>query len=37
MSASSIAKFYFDDVIKFFGVLGGVISNGDPRFTDFFW
>ena len=37
MSASSIAKFYFDNVIKFFGVPGGVISNRDPRFTAFFW
>ena len=37
LSASSVAKLCFDNAVRFFGVLGGVISKQNPRFTASFW
>ena len=37
LSASSVAKLFFDNVVRLFAVLAEVISNRDPRFTGFFW
>ena len=36
MSNSSVAKLFFDNVVRFFGILAGVLSDMDPRFTAFF-
>ena len=37
LSASLVAKVFFDNVLGFFGVLAEVISDKDPKFTVFFW
>ena len=37
LSASLVAKLFFDNVVRFFGVPAGVISDRDPRFTASFW
>ena len=37
LSASLVAKLFFDNVVRFFGVPTEVISERDPRFTAFFW
>ena len=37
LSASSVAKLFFDNVIRFFGVLDEVISHRYPRFTTSLW
>ena len=36
INASLVAKIFFDNVVKFFGVPVEVISDGDPRFAIFF-
>ena len=36
LSAPSVAKLYFDNVVRFFGVLAEVVSYRDPRFTALF-
>ena len=36
LSASSVAKLFFDNIVRFFGVLSEVISDRDPRLTAFF-
>ena len=36
-SASSVAKLFFDNIIRFFGYLAEVISDRDPRFTALLW
>ena len=36
LSASSVAKLFFDNIAKFFGIPAEVISDKDPRFTAFF-
>ena len=33
MSASSCAKLFLDNIVRFFGVLAEVILDRDPRFT----
>ena len=37
LSASLVAKLFFDNVIRFFGVPGELISDRGPRFTASFW
>ena len=37
MSASFVAKIFFDNVVRFFGVPIEVISDRDPRFIASFW
>ena len=37
LSASLVAKLFFDNVVRFFGVPAEVISDRDPRFTASFW
>ena len=37
LSASSVAKFFFDNVARYFGIPMEVIANRDPRFTASFW
>ena len=37
LSASSIAKLFFDNVVRFFGVNTEVISDRDSSFTATFW
>ena len=37
MSAFSVAKLFFDNVVRFFGVLDEVFSDKDPGFTAYFW
>ena len=36
LSASLVAKFCFDNVVRFFGIPGEMISYRYPRFTAFF-
>ena len=36
LSASSVARFFFDNVVRFFGVPGEIISSRDPIFTAYF-
>ena len=37
LSASSVAKLFFDNVVRFFGIPVEVILDRDPRFTACFW
>ena len=37
LSASSVAKLFFDNVVRLFGIPGEVISDRDLRFTAYFW
>ena len=37
MSAFSVAKLFFGNVVRFFVILGEVISYRDPRFTACYW
>ena len=37
LSASLVAKLFFDNVVRFFGILGEVISDRGPRFIASFW
>ena len=37
MSASSIEKFFFDNIVRLFGVLAEVILDRDLRFITSFW
>ena len=37
LSVSSDAKRLFDNVVRFSGFPTAVISDRDPRFTDYFW
>ena len=37
MSASSVAKLFFDNIVRLFGVPTGAISDRDPKFTASFW
>ena len=37
LSASLVAKLFVDNVVRFFGVLGEVISDRGPRFIASFW
>ena len=37
LSASSIAKLFFNNVVRYFGVPTEVISDRDTRFTASFW
>ena len=37
LNASPIAKIFFDNIVRFFGVPAKAISNRDPRFTTSFW
>ena len=37
MSVSSVAKLFFDNLVRFLGILGKVILNREPRFTVSFW
>ena len=37
LSASSVAKLYFDNIVRVFDVPGEVISDGDPMFIASFW
>ena len=33
LSASLVAKIFFDNIVRFFGIPGEVILYRDPRFT----
>ena len=33
LSASLVAKLFFDNVVRFSGTLGEVVSDRDPKFT----
>ena len=33
LSASLVAKLFFDNIVRFFSVLAEVVSHRDPRFT----
>ena len=37
LSASLVARFFFDNVMRFFGIPTEMISDRDPRFTVSFW
>ena len=37
LSASSVAKLFFENVVWFFGIPEELISGNDPRFTASFW
>ena len=37
MIISLVAKIFFDNIISFFGISSGVISERDPSFIAFFW
>ena len=37
LSASSVAKLFFDNIVSFFAVSPEVISDRDPRFTASLW
>ena len=37
LSASLVANLFFDNIARFFGILGKVISDRDPRCTASFW
>ena len=36
LSASSVAKCFFDNIVRFLGIPTEVISDREPRFTAFF-
>ena len=37
LGASSVAKLFFDNIVRFFGIPGEVILNSDPSLTASFW
>ena len=37
LSSSLVAKLFFDNIVRFLGVPGEVISNKDSRLTASFW
>ena len=37
LSASSVAKLFLDNLVRFFGIPAEVNLNRDPRFTASFW
>ena len=37
LSASLVAKLFFDNIVRIFGVPTEVISDTDPSFTASFW
>ena len=37
LSASSVAKLFFDTIVRFFGVLGKANLDRDPGLTALFW
>ena len=37
LSAFLVAKLFFDNVVRSFGIPVGVVSSREPRFTASFW
>jgi hypothetical protein len=35
--ASKVAKLYFDDIVKLYGLPQTIVSDRDVRFTSYFW
>ena len=33
LSVSSVVKLFFENVVRFFGILGEVVLDGEPSFT----
>ena len=36
-TASNIAKLYFDEIVKFYGLPKTIVSDRDVRFMSYFW
>ena len=37
LSAALVVKLFFDNIVRFFGIPGDLISDKDSRFTSSFW